>query len=321
MVGALCFHRQIFLFIGVCNNAGDSMNLRIVLIFIVLLTLFSGLASAATLEVGPEQKYLTIQSAVDAANTGDVVSVNDGVYSENVLVRKSGISIIGKNKEKAIIDGKKASSGIKIDQASNVKVSGLTIRNSGGSGTSDAGVTIYSAKDNTISNMILINNIVGVSVYTQCNNNIISGNEIRSNINHGIFVYSSSGNKISNNNIQENKIGVYVDQSKNNMIYANNFIDNKDEQGYDNGQNSWDDGKSGNYWKDHKTSGGYIISGAPKAKDNYPLSSPVAIKYESPSGKTTTKEETGKSTPGFEGFAAVALFSAAALVIRMVKQK
>lgn len=124
------------------------MNLRIVSIFILLLTLFSGLASAATLEVGPGQKYLTIQSTVDAANTGDVVSVNDGVYSENVIVKNGGISIIG--------------------------------------------------------------------------------------------------------------------------------------------QNSWDDGKSGNYWNDHKTGDGYIISGAPK---------------------------------GFEDFAAVALFTAAAALIRKGKQK
>ena len=304
-----------FYSLEVCNNAGDSMNLRIVLIFILLLTLFSGLAGAATLEVGSGQNYLTIQSAVDAANTGDVVSVNEGVYSENVIVKKSGISIIGKNKEKAIIDGKKASSGIKIDQASNVMLSGLTIRNSGGSGTSDAGITIYSAKDNVVVNMILINNIVGVSVYTQCNNNIISGNEIRSNTNHGIFIYSSSNNKIYSNNIQENKIGVYVDQSKNNMIYANNFIDNSNEQGYDNGgQNSWDDGKSGNFWKNHKTGGEYIISGVPKAKDRYPLSSPAEIRYEQAAGKNPAKEETGKSTPGFEGFAGVALFTAAALI-------
>ncbi len=296
------------------------MNLRIVCISLLLL--FSGLASAATLEVGPGQNYLTIQSAVDAANTGDVVSVNDGVYSENVIVKKSGISIIGKNKEKAIIDGKKASSGIKIDQTGNVMVSGLTIRNSGASGTSDAGVTIYSAKDNIVANMILVNNIVGVSVYAESNNNVISGNEMKSNINYGILIYSSGNNKIYDNNIKENKIGIYVDQSKNNMIYANNFVDNSNEQGYDNGgQNSWDDGKSGNYWSNHKTGGGYIISGAPKAKDNYPLSSPVAIRYESLTGKKTMKEETGKSTPGFEGFAVVALFTAAAALIRMGKQK
>jgi parallel beta-helix repeat protein len=292
------------------------MDLRIVFICILSLSLFTGFAGAATLEVGPGQSYLTIQSAVDAASTGDVVSVNDGVYSENVVVRKSGISITGKNKEKAIIDGKKASSGIKIDQAGNIVISGLTIRNSGASGAFDAGVTIYSAKNNTVVNMILINNIVGISVYAESSNNVISGNDIRSNINHGIFIHSSGNNRIYNNNIRENKIGIYVDQSKNNMIYANNLIDNSDEQGYDNGQNSWDDGRSGNYWNDHKTGGGYIISGAPKAKDNYPLSSPVAIRYESP----PAKQETGKSTPGFEGFAVVALFTAGAL-IRSGKQK
>ncbi len=298
------------------------MNLRIVYICILLITLFNGPASAATLEVGQGQTYLTIQSAVDAASTGDVISVNDGVYSENVIIKKSGISIAGKNKEKAIIDGQKASSGIKIDQASNVKISGLTIRNSGGSGKSDAGVTIYSAKDNTVMNMILINNIVGLSVYTESNNNIISGNEIKSNTNNGILVYSSGNNRIYNNNIEGNKIGIYVDQAKNNMIYANNFIDNSNEQGYDNGgQNSWDDGKSGNYWSDHKTGGAYIISGAPKAKDNYTLSSPVAIISESQPVKQTTTEGTGKSTPGFEGFAAGALFTATAALIRMGRQR
>lgn len=297
------------------------MNLKNVFVCILMLILYSGPASAATLEVGTSQKYLTIQAAVDAANTGDVVSVNDGVYSENVVVKKSGISIIGKNKDKAIIDGTKSSSGIKIDQASNVMVSGLTIRNIAAGGASDAGVTLYSAKDNIVANMIIINNIVGISIYKESNNNVISGNEIRSNTNHGIFVFSSENNKIYNNNIQENKIGVYIDQSKNSMIYANNFIDNSNEQAYDNGgQNSWDDGKSGNFWKNHKTGSEYIISGAPKAKDRYPLSNPAAIRYEQTDGKNPAKEETGKSTPGFEGLAGVTLFTAAAL-IRMGKWK
>lgn len=56
-------------------------------------------------------------------------------------------------------------------------------------------------------------------------------------------------------------------------------------------------GMTANYWNDQKTGGGYIISGAPKAKDNFPLSSPVAIRFESPTEKMTTKDETGKSTP------------------------
>ncbi len=74
-------------------------------IFIVLLNI--GFASAATLNVGTGQVYSTIQSAIDAANTGDIVSVGEGTYAENIVVKKNGISVMGTNKEKTIIDAKK----------------------------------------------------------------------------------------------------------------------------------------------------------------------------------------------------------------------
>jgi parallel beta-helix repeat protein len=303
------------LILGVFNDVGDIMNHRVVLISMLIILLYCGNGSAVTLEVGQGKTYVTIQSAVDSANPGDVVVVNEGVYSENVIIKKSGISISGNNREKVIIEGKKASSGININQANNVRISGLTIRNSGTSGQFDAGVTIYSAKDNVVSDMVLINNLVGVSIYSDSNNNVIAGNEIRSNSNNGILIHSSSNNRIYGNNIQENKIGIYVDQSKDNMIYSNNFISNSNEQAYDNGgQNSWDDGKSGNYWNDHKSQDAYTISGAPKAKDNYPLSSSAAIRYESSAVQKTEKEKA--STPGFYGFELFVLIIAAATMRR-----
>ncbi len=260
-----------------------------------------GFASAATLNVGQGQAYATIQSAIDAAQTGDIISVAEGTYAENLVVKTNGISITGLNREKTIIDGKKTGSVIKIDQANNVKVNGFTVQNSGGSGKEDAGISLYSANNNKITNVILMNNIVGISIYSKSYSNIISGSDIKSNSNNGIFIYDSNDNSIDNNNIQSNKFGIYADSARNNHIYSNNFIDNTN-QAYDNsGLNSWDDGKSGNYWSPKKD----ILGG--KAKDNYPLSNAVSIKEEAipVSAGLTTSGGTGKSTPGFAGFAVI----------------
>lgn len=274
-----------------------------IIICICVIILNIGFASAATLNVGQGQAYATIQSAIDAAQTGDTISVAEGTYSENLVVKTNGISIIGTNKEKTIIDGKKTGSTIKIE-SNNVKVSGLTVQNSGGSGQSDGGISLYSANNNIIANTIIVNNVMGVTIYSGSNNNIVSGNDIKSSGKYGIFIFSSSDNKIYNNNIQNNKIGIYCDSAHTNHIYSNNLIDNTDQAFDNSGLNSWDDGKSGNYWNPNKG-----ILGGKNAKDNYPLSSAATIKYEeipAPAEQNTqgtTPGETGKSSPGFAGFA------------------
>ncbi len=275
-----------------------------ILISICVILLSIEFASAATLNVGQGQTYTTIQSAIDAANTGDVISVVEGTYSENLVVKKNGISIIGSNKEKIIIDGKKTGSGIRIDGANNVKISGFTVQNSGGSGKEDGGITLYSANNNFIANVILVTNVVGISIYSDSNNNVVSGNDIKSSGRYGISIFKSNDNKIYNNNIQNNKIGIYADSARTNSIYSNNFIDNSD-QAYDNsGMNSWDDGKSGNYWSK------YAILGGANAKDNYQLSRPVTIKEEevpAPAEQKKAEGETGKPSPGFTGMAVLGL--------------
>ncbi|VVB97457.1 Cell surface glycoprotein [uncultured archaeon] len=291
-------------------SGGEIMIYKTLLIVIVIL-LSLGIANAATLNVGKGQTYTTIQSAIDASNTGDEISVGEGTYSENLIIKKNGISIIGKNKEKTVIDGKKIGSVIRIDQTNNVKISGFTIQNSGGSGKEDAGITIYSAKNNMVANTIFLDNIAGISIYSGSSDNIISGNDIRSSANNGIFIFSSSDNKIYNNNIQGNKFGIYADSARKNNIYSNNFMDNKNQAFDNSGLNSWDDGKSGNYWSDSKGSAVYTIPGEGKAKDNYPLSGAVTLKSETipaPAGQDSAQKDAAKPSPGFAGVVVLALF-------------
>jgi parallel beta-helix repeat protein len=280
---------------------GEIMVSKKILICILAILVNIGLAGAATLNVGQGQKYITIQSAIDAANPGDTVSVGEGVYVENVLIKKNDITLIGVNKEKTIIEGK--NTGIRIDESKNIIISGFTVRNSRGSAKEDAGVTLFKSNGNTISNLIVSGNSAGISIYKDSNNNIISGNDIKSNAGQdakGIFIYASNDNKILNNNIQENPFGLYADSANSNQIYYNNFIGNKN-QAYDNGdKNAWDDGKNGNYWSEFKGTGTYNITlGGGKARDNYPRSGPVLIKVETSPAQ--------KSTPGFSGLMVVTL--------------
>jgi len=49
---------------------------------------------AATLEVGPAgYAYTAIQSAIDAAGTGDTVLVHDGTYIENIDFNGKSITV------------------------------------------------------------------------------------------------------------------------------------------------------------------------------------------------------------------------------------
>ena len=188
-----------------------------IILIVSLLILNAGIVSAETLNVGQGQAYSTIQSAIDAAKNGDMILVGEGTYNENPIIKTNGISIIGKNKEKTIIEGGKSSSGIKIDTVNNVVISGFTIRNSGAGGKQDAGITIFKGNDNTVSNMNVFSNTVGVSIYQDSNNNVISGNDIESSYGsygYGVYIYASNDNKISNNNIKNNKIGIYAKDAK-----------------------------------------------------------------------------------------------------------
>jgi parallel beta-helix repeat protein len=155
--------------------------------------------------------------------------------------------------------------------------------------------------------MNIFSNSVGVSIYQNSNNNVISGNDIESSDRSGIYLYASNGNKIFNNNIKNNKIGVKADSAKTNRIYSNNLIDNID-QAYDNsGLNLWDFEKTGNYWSDYKGSGEYVIALPGKnAKDNFPLKRAISIRPETVPTQPGQKESEGaKSTPGFTVFASI----------------
>jgi parallel beta-helix repeat protein len=91
---------------------------------------------ASTLCVNPNGKsgcYATIQAAVDKASAGDVVSVAQATYHEDVVIGKP-LSLIGAGAENTIIDATGLPNGIDVDGHNNaglahVNVTGFTVQN------------------------------------------------------------------------------------------------------------------------------------------------------------------------------------------------
>ena len=128
------------------------------------------------------------------------------------------------------------------------------------------------------------------------NNDIITNNDCNLN-NNGIFLQSATKTMIRNNVCRSNSLyGTQIKSSKNSDIYHNDFINNS-IQATDNGLNRWNLTYQigGNYWsnwmspdnfsgqnQDIPGSDGYvdnpfIISGPVKARDYFPLTSPINI--------------------------------------------
>jgi hypothetical protein len=115
----------------------------------------AGTAPARThrvLLVGKHGTYKTIQSAVNAAHSGDWILIAPGDYKEHVVIRKSGLHLRGMSRSRVIVDGTKSGracsskakdqvfnrgdngNGIEVFKANNVTIENLTACNFLGSG-------------------------------------------------------------------------------------------------------------------------------------------------------------------------------------------
>ena len=116
--------------------------------------------------------HATIQDAINSANPGDVLQLNAGSYSENVVITKS-LTLQGATSDKTlyVIDGTglpSPGSGIVI----NVNVTNVTIRNltvqdfTGSSGNTHAGIYGVGGNDNlTVTNVAMLNNPTASGFY------------------------------------------------------------------------------------------------------------------------------------------------------------
>jgi parallel beta-helix repeat protein len=137
--------------------------------------------------------------------------------------------------------------GARIGYSKNNTITNNNIR----SNTHDGISLDYSTNNKLLENNITLNLYSGIQL-SKSNNNIIKDNNINSNDCGIRLSFDSNLNTIIGNTITLNDHeGISLPWSNNNIIYHNNFINNTNNAN-DECNNTWDDGKYGNYWSDYE---------------------------------------------------------------------
>ena len=153
--------------------------------------------------------FHTIQEAINAANSEDIIFVHSGTYYENIVVNKT-VSLVGENTSTTVIDGE-SGDAVVIVAENNVNITEFTIQHG-----------FYGIKINYFGSAIIRENYIA-------SNNFI-----------GIYLYFSHGNVFSENCVTGNGYGVELVHSGDNIFRANNIVDNAWQALTVEGNNLWD---------------------------------------------------------------------------------
>ena len=181
------------------------------------MVLISGIGTAAEIFVQPGS---SIQTAVNNANSGDIITIKPGTYTENIKVNKSDITIRSEsgNPDNTIIKAKSTGADVFLLQGNNIKITGL--KTIGASRSGYSGINISSSTNCTIENNKLTNNARGIYIRSS-KKNIISKNTATSDTEYGIVLGASTGNTISGNTASSNGRGIHCGSSDDNIFSSN----------------------------------------------------------------------------------------------------
>ena len=173
--------------------------------------------------------YPTIQMAIDIANPGDTIEVAPGVYYENILVTKDGLTLVGSGADVTIIDGQDKYNVVYAYEVTSLTIEGFTIRNSSHTGSSPGSVGIHINPSGrwggnfAIRRCKIQDNWDGIAVWNHDWGTVIIENNIISN-NNGDGINGSIGDMmIRCNTIAYNGMNGYHDWAGGGMKY---FINN-----------------------------------------------------------------------------------------------
>lgn len=215
----------------------------IVLLTLLFLFSFGGIAEARIIEVWPGGPISSIQTALDQAQDGDIIRVHSGKYTGSLVINKS-IQLLGL--EMPVIDGGGFGDVLTIE-ADEVTVKGFEILGSGKKlEDSDAGVKIKS-HNNILEDNRVVNNLFGVYLERSTGNvirrNLIKGRPVIKDADQvvidennpyagyhpsfegeggdGIHLFDSPENLMENNVITDSRDGIYFDYSDHNRVIGN----------------------------------------------------------------------------------------------------
>lgn len=158
--------------------------------------------------------FSSIQTAIDSADRGDTIEVQNGTYFENVDINKK-IILIGVGWP--VVDAGGRGSVITLTTGKST-IKGFVIKGSGKEETS-SGILIKS-NDNIIRNNNVSNNWNGFYLENSGNNRL-NGNNASYNRNAGIYLAYSRNNVLSGNIALKNSFGIYVSSSEYNALDHN----------------------------------------------------------------------------------------------------
>jgi parallel beta-helix repeat protein len=209
---------------------------------LLFLVLNLGSADCKSLTVCKEGcDFASVKAAVDAADPGDTVEVESGIYKENVKINKS-LALIGKDTGagKPVIDAAKKGSAVSI-LADGITLVGFNLTNAFGSRADFyAGIRVWGnnsvLKDNqafynengilmtnsingTVENNLLITNKYGMRL-ERSRDARVKGNEMKDN-NYGLLIVSSEGCMLRSNLAEDNDNGIKLNDSENNTLIDN----------------------------------------------------------------------------------------------------
>ena len=158
---------------------------------LILVLAIAGFSSAAVIRVPGD--YPTIQEAIDAAVDGDTVSVAEGTYEENIVL-KSNVDVIGIGAEMTTIT---ASEGnvVTADTVAEVTLEGFTID---GQDSGRYGIYCVNTEPSVKIHGNIIMNIWGDGIYCYYSSPTISNNIITEIVFDGIYLNWSGPSIISN---------------------------------------------------------------------------------------------------------------------------
>jgi parallel beta-helix repeat protein len=165
--------------------------------------------------------FSSIQAAVNASSSGDIIFVKRGRYDEHISITKS-IILLGEDKLETIIDGNGTGNVVTVN-ASSAVVKGFTIQR-GAPSLLFGGIYLINASQSFVSGNVFVSNSIGVYSKSSSNNFVLANNATDGE--YGIYLENSSNTKISVNNAANCNIGISTNfLSRNNTISGNNVAD------------------------------------------------------------------------------------------------
>ena len=185
--------------------------------------------SARQIEVGENQFCKTISSALSMAKAGDEIIVNAGVYHEKNIEVKTRVTITGKNSP--VVDAQEGGQIFLITHDS-VKITGLTIQNTGQSAMNDyAGIRTQEANFVVLDKNVFLNCCYGIFLAgsNDCtvSNNVFKGNPVHQQLaGNGIHCWQCQRISIHDNDLTGHRDGIYFEFVVASVISNNHSYEN-----------------------------------------------------------------------------------------------